>query len=307
MKILVTGGAGFIGSHVVECYIKEGHDVILVDNLSTGKEENIPLKARFYNIDFTSEEFIALIKKEKPELVNHQAGQTLIHVAVERPKLDAKINVLGIINLLKGCIEGNVKKIIFASSAGVYGQASKMPITENTFLKPENPYAITKVVCEYYIKYFCKENDIKYTILRYGNVFGPRDAVASDHVITVFANAFLNDKQPIIHWDGNQTKDFIFVNDVAQANILSLERGANKTFNISSGEPRTINEIYNIISDYLNIAAPPVFGNKRKGDVREAYFNIAKANEQLLWKPKNSFNIDLKRTLDWYKIFFNDN
>ena len=307
MKILVTGGAGFIGSHIVEHYIEAGHEVILIDNLATGKEENIPAGAKFYNIDFTSKQFLELMNEEKPEIVNHQAGQTLIHVAVETPKLDARINVLGIINLLTGCIEANVKKVIFASSAGVYGQAFKMPITEDTSLQPENPYAITKVVCEYYIKYFCKENNIEYTILRYGNVFGPRDTVASDHVIAVFANAFINGKQPIIHWDGNQTKDFIFVEDVALANVLALEKGTNKTFNISSGKPRTINEIYNIISDYLGVKKDPVFGDKRKGDVREAYFTIAKANEQLRWKPNNSFKIDLKRTLDWYKKFVNDN
>jgi len=300
MKILLTGGAGFIGSHIAEAYIEMGHDVIIVDNLITGNRNNIPKGARYFKIDFTSIEFIDLIDQERPNLVNHQAGQTLIHVAVEKPYLDAKINVLGIINLLKGCIKGKVDKIVFASSAGVYGQASKMPITEDTKLMPENPYAITKVVSEHYIRYFCKEHNINYTILRYGNVFGPRDTIASDHVITVFTNAFLNKKIPVIHWDGKQTKDFIFVKDVASANVSAINKGDNNIFNISSGIPRTINEIYKFISDYFKNTLDPMFGDKRKGDVREAYFNITKAKEQLDWRPNNRFISDLENTIDWY-------
>jgi UDP-glucose 4-epimerase len=307
MKILVTGGAGFIGSHIVDKYIIQGHDVVVVDNFSTGFKENLNPKAKCYEADFCSIDFLKIIEQETPDIINHQAGQTLIHVAVKNPVLDAKININGIINLLNGCVENKVKKIIFASSAGVYGQARTMPILEDTPFMPENPYAITKATSEYYIKYFCKEYNIDFTILRYGNVFGPRDTVASDHVITVFTDALLNGTQPVIHWDGEQKKDFVFVEDVASANLCAIDNGNNYVFNIANGIPKTINDIYEKVCQELNIFIKPNYTPKRKGDVKEAYFNIECAIKHLKWMPKINFDIGIKETLDWYKSRYKAN
>lgn len=301
MKILVTGGAGFIGSHVVNAYIDAGHQVIVVDNLATGKMENIDRRAVFNQMDFCSPEFRELVLRERPQIINHHAGQTLIHVSTRDPLFDAEVNVKGMIRLLQTCVEAGVGKVIFASSAGVYGQALRMPITENTPFQPENPYAITKSACEYYLRYFSSETGLRYSILRYGNVFGPRDGVASDHVITIFASVLLADRQATIHWDGEQKKDYVYVKDVAHANLLALSRGDNQVFNVAAGIPRTVNQIYASIAKFLAIKKEPVYGPKRRGDVHEAYFDISYARKELGWQPGTSFDEALGVTIEWFK------
>lgn len=301
MKTIVTGGAGFIGSHVVDEYVSAGHHVIVVDNLVTGKVDNVNSNAIFHEMDFCSQDFRQLVLKTQPDVVNHHAGQTLIHVSTRDPILDAEVNVLGMIGLLQTCVEAGVRKVVFASSAGVYGQAARLPITEETPFSPENPYAITKVACEHYLRYFSKDAGLCYTVLRYGNVFGPRDQVGSDHVITVFASHLLRGVGPVIHWDGSQAKDFVFAKDVAVANRLALDAGDNQAFNVASGVPITVNEIYGHVTDMLGVHVEPAYGPKRRGDVREAYFDVSKSRRVLGWHPHTSFSEALSVTLDWFR------
>ena len=300
-RILVTGGAGFIGSHIVDRLVEMGHAVMVVDNLATGRRENINPVARFYEMDVRDPEFARLIMVERPEVINHHAAQTKVRVSSEQPDYDAQVNVLGLINLLTAAGEANVHKVIFASSGGtVYGTCQRLPITENEPLAPESPYGITKASSEHYLRYFANRG-VRYTALRYANVFGPRDTVSSEHVITVFAKRLLEGSPPIIHWDGEQAKDYLYVDDAVQANVLALDRGDNQAYNIGLGRPVSVNAIYRLLVDMTGIAIGVERGPKRMGDVRLFYLDCSKAARELGWTPRVPFEEGVARTLDWLR------
>jgi UDP-glucose 4-epimerase len=301
MKILVTGGAGFIGSHIVDRYIELGHDVIVVENLATGNQDNVNPAARFFLIDVRSSEFAELIRTEKPEVINHHAAQTLVRVSTEQPVFDADVNVLGIINLLQAATAAGVRKVIFASSGGtVYGTRDVLPITEDTPFSPESPYGISKVSSEFYLRYYAANWGVAYTALRYANIFGPRDTVSSEHVITVFATQMIKGQTPTIHWDGEQAKDYLYVGDVVEANVLALTKGDNEAYNLGAGQAISVNAIFEKIRDILDIDVQPNYGPKRLGDVRLFYLDSAKAQRELGWRPQAPFDQALARTVLWY-------
>jgi UDP-glucose 4-epimerase len=302
MKILVTGGAGFIGYHIVDRYIQQGHDVIVVDNLATGNQDNVNPAARFFPIDVRSSEFAELIRTEKPEVINHHAAQTLVRVSTEQPVFDADVNVLGIINLLQAATAAGVRKVIFASSGGtVYGTRDVLPITEDTPFSPESPYGISKVSSEFYLRYYAANWGVAYTALRYANIFGPRDTVSSEHVITVFATQMIKGQTPTIHWDGEQAKDYLYVGDVVKANVLALTKGDNEAYNLGAGQAISVNAIFEKIRDILDIDVQPNYGPKRLGDVRLFYLDSAKAQRELGWRPQAPFDQALARTVLWYR------
>src|SRR5579864_5677754 len=256
MRIMVTGGAGFIGSHIVDQCIAAGHEVAVVDNLwqeGGGKEQNLNPKAHFFREDITDEATLQSIFDEvRPEVVSHQAAQHSVAISTKNPQLDARVNVLGLLNVLTNCTRVGTRKIIFASSGATYGTPSRLPIDEEVPQRPESPYGITKMVAEHYLRYWQEANGLNYTALRYGNVYGPRqDPNGEAGVIAIFAKRFLT-RQPVrIDWDGEQRKDYVYVKDVARANVIALSRGDHDIFCIGSGKPTSVKEIYKALADLI--------------------------------------------------------
>ncbi len=301
-KILVTGGAGFIASHIVDRLIELGHEVIVVDNLATGYLENVNSAARFYQLDVRDPEFAQLILAERPEVIDHHAAQTMVRISTERPIYDAQVNLLGMINLLTAAAQAGVRKVIFASSGGtVYGTCQHLPITENEPFSPESPYGISKAASEFYLRYFAANRGVHYTALRYANIVGPRDTISSEHVITVFIKRLLQRQAPCIHWDGEQAKDYLYVEDAVRANVLALDKGDDQAYNIGSGRPVSVNAIYRLLVEITGIDIPADHGPKRVGDVRLFYFDCGKAARELGWKPEVSFEECVARTLAWFQ------
>ena len=301
-KILVTGGAGFIASHIVDRLIELGQAVLVVDNLATGYRENVNPDARFYELDVRSPDLARLIEAERPEVIIHHAAQTMVRVSTEQPEYDTQVNVQGIINLLTAAARAGTRKVIFASSGGtIYGNCQSLPITEKEPFAPESPYGISKAASEFYLRYFAANLGVHYTALRYANIFGSRDTISSEHVITVFAKRLLQGLPPIIHWDGEQAKDYLHVDDVVNANILALDHGDDQAYNIGSGQPVSVNAIYRLLVEMTGVHIEAQQGPKRVGDVRLFYFDCSKAERELGWKPQVTFEEGLTRTLTWFR------
>jgi UDP-glucose 4-epimerase len=305
MRIIVTGGAGFIGSHIVDQYISAGHEVAIIDNLweeGGGKENNINPKAKFYHADITNEAELARIFDEVgPEIVSHQAAQQSVAISTKKPQLDARVNVLGLLNVLTNCTRVKTQKIIFASSGATYGTPARLPIDEDVVQRPESPYGITKMVAEHYLRYWNEAHGLRYTALRYGNVYGPRqDPNGEAGVIAIFARRFLS-KQPVrIDWDGEQRKDYVYVEDVARANLQALSRGDNDIFCIGAGNPVSVNEIYKTLAEITGYEPEITRAPKRPGDIYLSYFNYGKAERLLDWRPLVSFPDGVKATIDFF-------
>jgi UDP-glucose 4-epimerase len=306
MRILVTGGAGFIGSHIVDQCVAAGHSVAVVDSLwneGGGKLANLNPQAQFYRADITDEAGLASIFDEvKPEVVSHQAAQHSVAVSTKYPMLDARVNVLGLLNVLSNCTRVGTRKIIFASSGATYGTPARLPIDEEVVQRPESPYGISKMVGEYYLRYWQQANGLTYTALRYGNVYGPRqDPNGEAGVIAIFAKRFLNHEGVRIDWDGEQRKDYVFVEDVARANLLALERGDNDIFCIGTGRPVSVNEIYEELAQLTGYRPEIMRAPRRPGDIYLSYFNCSKAGRLLGWQPSVSFEDGVKATLEYFK------
>lgn len=306
MRILVTGGAGFIGSHIVDQCVAAGHEVAIVDNLweeGGGKQDNINPKARFFREDIVNESALQHIFDEfQPEVVSHQAAQHSVAISTKNPQLDARVNVLGLLNILTNCTRTGVQKIIFASSGATYGTAKDLPVNENTPQHPESPYGITKMVTEYYLRYWHEANGLRYTALRYGNVYGPRqDPNGEAGVISIFAKRFLTHEKIRIDWDGEQRKDYVFVEDVARANVLALTKGDNDIFCIGTGRAVSVNEIYAILAEITHYKPEIQRAPKRPGDIYLTYFDSSKAKQILGWEPSVSFEEGVKATVDFFR------
>ncbi len=302
MKILVTGGAGFIGSNVVDLYIESGHSVVVVDNLIMGNIKNINKKAKFYKVDIRDKEIFNIIKKEKIEVINHHAAQISVPDSVNDPFSDADININGTLNLLNCAIKNKVKRFIFISSGGtVYGEPEKLPAKEDFKIAPENPYGISKVAGENYVKFFCKQYNMKYVILRYSNVYGPRQIPHGEAgVVAIFIKKILNGEQPVIFGKGKCIRDYIYVGDVAEANLICLKRGDNSEFNIGTGKPTSVNELFEIIKKVTGFKKEALQGPFRKGDILANYLDIKKAKEILKWVPKISLIEGIKQTYNYF-------
>ena len=306
MRILVTGGAGFIGSHIVDQCIAAGHAVAVVDNLwdeGGGKKTNLNPQARFYHADITDESSLDHVFDEvQPEVVSHQAAQHSVAISTKNPKLDARVNVLGLLNVLNNCTRVGTRKIVFASSGATYGTPVRLPIDEDVLQRPESPYGITKMVAEYYLRYWQEAHGLTYTALRYGNVYGPRqDPNGEAGVIAIFARRFLNHEPVRIDWDGEQQKDYVYVEDVARANLIALDHGDNDIFCIGTGKGTSVNEIYRTLEEIVGFSPEIVKAPKRPGDVHLAYFNCSKAARILGWKPEVSLQEGIKATVDFFR------
>lgn len=305
MNILVTGGAGFIGSNIVDELIKIGHTVSVVDNLSIENEKNINKYAIFYMCDIRNKEMLDLVFKiEKPEVVIHNAAQIDIQTSIKKPELDANINIIGTINVLECCTKYNVRKIIYPSSAAVYGNPNYLPVDEKHPIRPISFYGISKHTPEHYIKAYCELNNIDYTIFRYANVYGIRqDPKGEGGVVSIFMSKFLNGEAPIIFGDGEQTRDFIYVKDIVKANILALNKADNEILNISTGVKTSVNELFNIMKDIFNSDKTPVYKEMRKGDILHSYLDNNFAMDKLNWNVRYDVGEGLEETIKHYINF----
>jgi len=303
MKILVTGGAGFIGSNVVDALVKDGHEVTVLDNLSTGKEENINPEVKFYNIDLLDMESLELAFREfKPDVVNHHAAQIDVRKSVEDPAFDAETNIIGSINLFELSINAGVRRIIFSSTGGaLYGELEKLPVSEDTPIEPLSPYGVAKYCTENYLNYFKRLYGIERVILRYANVYGPRqDPLGEAGVVAIFTGKILKGEKPVIYGDGTQTRDYVFVEDVVKANVLALE-GKEGIYNIGTGRETSVNELINVFSKVLGREVEPEYAPPRKGEVRRISLAGEKAKRELGFVPKYSLEEGLKKTIEWYR------
>lgn len=304
MKILVTGGAGFIASHIVDSYILEGHQVIVFDDLSTGSKKNINPKAEFHEVDIRSQQAFELIIEKQPEIINHHAAQVDLRESVENPLEDASINILGLLNLMQAAVRSkSVKKIIFASTGGaIYGDADTVPTSEDYPAWPVSPYGVAKLTCEHYLYYYQKTFNIPFVSLRYGNVYGPRQNPHGEAgVVAIFARKMLDGEQAIINGNGKQTRDFVFVADVVEANRLVLQDQFSGIFNIGTGEETDVNTVFFHLSKILAKSSKAKYGPEKKGEQKRSALECSKAKEVFSWEAHISIEEGIQKTAEFFK------
>lgn len=301
MKVLITGGAGFIGSHLVDLLLKENYQPIIVDNFSTGQKKFIPKGVKVYELDLESPTLEEVFKKDRPSFVFHLAAQVDVNDSIKKPLFDARTNILGTINLLDCCQKYRVKKIIYSSSSAVYGECISS-FVESSSISPLSFYGISKYVPELYLQAYSDLYGLEYTILRYANVYGPRQSASGEGgVISIFCKKFLDGEAPCIYGDGEQTRDFVFVKDIAKANVLAMASGTNDTFNISCNESTSINQLFSSLAKLTKSSDRPIYSATRKGDVRHSRLNNEKAKQRLCWVPDYSLETGLAETIAYYR------
>ena len=297
-RILVTGGAGFIASHVADALVAAGHDVAVVDNLSMGKREYVPAGAQFYPYDIKSPETAELIRGWRPQVIVHHAAQMSVQVSVSDPIFDARENILGSLNLLQAAAEAKVEKVIFASTGGaIYGDDAPLPARETDRARPEAPYGIAKLAVEHYLHFYQREHGIIPIALRYANVYGPRqNGMGEAGVVAIFIEKFLVGQQPRINGDGLQTRDFVFVGDIVAANLLALDYSKAGAFNIGTGRETDILTIYLKLQEFLGSPLGPEHGPAKPGEQRRSILDSTLAQSELGWQPRVSLAQGLART-----------
>lgn len=302
MQVLVTGGAGFIGSNIVDALIEKGKQVIIVDNLSTGKKENINQKAKFYQCDLRDENLAEIFKENDISHVIHHAAQIDVQKSIKDPIFDAQNNILAAINLLENCRKYDVEKIIYASTAAVYGDPDYLPVDEKHPIKAVSAYGISKYTPEHYIKMYSKLYGLKYTIFRYANVYGPRqDPKGEGGVISIFVDLMLAQKRPKIFGDGKQTRDFIHVYDIVEANLAALKKADNSLLNISTNTQSSVNELLESLNQILGSKIKAFYEDARPGDIIKSALANQKAKEQLNWSPAYNLKEGLEQTVNFYQ------
>jgi len=303
MKFLVTGGAGFIGSNVVDGLIEAGYEVVVVDNLITGKRENVNPKARFYRVDITSPDLEEVFERERPDYVNHHAAQMNVRKSVDDPMYDARVNVLGSVNLLELCRRYEVKKVIYASTGGaVYGEPLYLPVDEDHPVNPLSPYGVTKHTVEHYLYFYGANYGLRYTILRYPNIYGPRqDPHGEAGVVAIFTEKMLRNERPTIFGDGTQTRDYVYVGDVVTANLLAIDKGDGEIYNVGTGVETSVNELFEFLREAVGVNLEPIYGERRLGEV----YRIAITNDKIYrdfgWKPQTPLKEGLFKTIEYYR------
>ncbi len=305
MRIMVTGGAGFIGSHVTDAYLAAGHEVLVLDALwehGGGRRQNVPPRALFMHMDIRDESITRIFQEFKPEIVSHHAAQASVAIGSRDPIYDAQVNVVGLLNVLENSVRHGVQKIIYASSGAIFGTPDRLPMNETTPRRPESPYGITKMVGEHYLRFFQHERGLDFTSLRYGNVYGPRqDPNGEAGVIAIFIGKFLAKEGVRIDSDGEQTRDYVYVRDVAAANLAALERGGGGMYCIGTNKRTSVNQIYTELCRVSGFEAPIEHAPKRPGDARDAQFDCALAKKELGWSPETDLHEGVGETYGFFK------
>jgi UDP-glucose 4-epimerase len=302
-RILVTGGAGFIGSHIVDAFVAAGHDVVVVDNLHTGHRENVNPKARFYKLDIRDADGLKrLLEEEKPSVISHQAALADVRGSLREPALYAEANVIGTLNLLEAArAAGSVRKLLFASTGGaIYGDPAELPATESCPPHPLDPYGASKLSCEHFIETYRHNYGLDYCILRYGNIYGPRqDPKGEAGVVAIFTGAMLESKPTVINGDGTQARDFTFGPDIARANVLAAGRGSG-IYNLGTGVPTDVNTIFRKLAALTTYAQPEKHGPAKPGEVKTTYLDASRAARDLGWKAEVSLDQGLAETVAYF-------
>jgi UDP-glucose 4-epimerase len=303
MKIAVTGGAGFIASHIADAYLSLGHDVVIIDNLSTGKRENIPANARFIEMDVNDPGIPALFMEEKFDIVNHHAAQMDVRVSVQDPTYDARINILGGINIYESALRSGVKKIIFASSGGtVYGEQEYFPADERHPTKPISPYGIAKLSNEQYLYYYAHVHGLPSVAFRYANIYGPRQNPHGEAgVIAIFAQKLLKGEQPVINGDGLQTRDYVYVGDVVAANILALQPQMIGAYNIGTGIETDVNTLFGHLRDLTQSTCEEQHAPAKQGEQMRSVLSHERIFASFGWTPKMDIVEGLSKTVDSFR------
>ncbi len=303
MKVLVTGGAGFIGSHLVDRLVQEGHEVVVVDNLSTGKRRNLNRSARFFKLDIQSWRLERVFRNERPNLVMHLAAQMDVRKSVEDPIFDAQVNVLGTLNVLQQAIKHGVRKVVFSSSGGaIYGEQEVYPAPESHLTRPLSPYGISKLCGEQYLSYYQRVSGLQTVSLRYANVYGPRqDPDGEAGVVAIFIQKLLNSEQAIINGNGRQTRDFVYVEDVVEANLAVMGQDIQGIYNVGMGEETSINDLLRILITHTNSTSKEIHGPAKFGEQVRSVIDSCKLRQELSWEPRTELSEGLKRTVDFFR------
>lgn len=303
MKILITGGAGFIGSHIQDAYLAAGHEVAVIDDLSHGKRSNLQAQTRFFPCDIRSPEAVRAVSEWAPDVVNHLAAQMEVRKSVEDPMLDADINILGGLRVLKASVDAGCRKFIFSSTGGaIYGEQESFPASEDHPCYPLSPYGVAKLAFERYLHYFHTLTGLSYVALRYANVYGPRqDPHGEAGVVAIFAEKLLAGDQPVINGDGGQTRDYVFVEDVAAANVRALQSVPSGAYNIGTGIETDVNDLFRVLRELTGSKADEVHAPAKPGEQRRSSLSAAKAAKLLGWEPKTSLREGLARTVDFFR------
>lgn len=302
MNILVTGGAGFIASHIVNAYIKEGHRVAVVDDLSFGKQEFVDPKAAFYHMDIRDEKIAEILERENIEVINHHAAQVSVQTSVKDPVADANINIISTLQLIQKAVDFGVKKFIFASTGGaIYGEQEYFPADENHPCKPESPYAISKLSVEHYLRFFEANSDLKPVIFRYSNIFGPRQNPHGEAgVVAIFCSMLVQGKRPVINGDGEQTRDFLYVEDLVPANLIALLPECVGTYNLGTGMESSVNSLTEILIGRSGNNLSAQHGPGKPGEQKRSAIDFKKFASEFGWKPVVPLKEGLIKTFDYF-------
>jgi len=303
MRVLVTGGAGFIGSHITDAYVAAGHEVLVIDNLSSGHAENVPSAARLEQVDIRDPAVVAVIESFRPEVINHHAAQMNVRVSVEDPCLDAEINVLALVRVLETGKSCGVSKFVFASSGGtVYGDPDAIPTDEGQATHPICPYGVSKLAGEHYLHYFRTIFGVPYVAFRYANIFGPRqDPHGEAGVIAIFCQRLLRGDDVTIYGDGRQTRDYVFVGDVVRANLAALGTDYVGAVNIGTGVETDVVTLYERIWTQVGGAGKAVHADAKEGEVRRSCLDARRAHEVLGWQPSTDLDTGLAATVEFFR------
>jgi UDP-glucose 4-epimerase len=303
VKILVTGGAGFIGSHICDHLIAAGHQVSVVDNFQTGKKTNVNSRATLHEIDLRDAGLAKIIQSENPEVICHQAAQASVSVSVREPVYDAEVNIIAAVRLLEAARAAGVRKVIYASSGGAcYGEMANPPVDEDTPVNPMSPYAVSKHTVEHYLFAYRQLHGIEYTALRYANVYGPRqDPLGEAGVIAIFINQMLRGEQPVIFGDGSHERDYVNVADVARANVAALDRADGEILNIGTGVGTTNNQLFDRLKAITGYPGERVHGPPRAGDILRSVIDPRRAGERLGWQPRVNLDVGMRETVAYFR------
>jgi UDP-glucose 4-epimerase len=299
MKIVVTGGAGFIASHIADAYIADGHEVHIFDDFSTGREANLNAKAVFHRVDIAEPDAVKLVTDIKPDVLNHHAAQMDVRHSVADPAFDARVNIIGFVNLLQGCVEAGVKRVIFASSGGaVYGDKEPIPAAEDHATEPMSPYGVSKRTGELYLGYYHLAFGLPYVALRYANVYGPRQSSKGEAgVVAIFIDRLLSGKSPIINGDGLQTRDYVYVGDVVAANLAALRSPFIGAVNIGTGQETDVVTICRSLRAGLGSGIEATHGPAKAGEQRRSCLAVGLAAGVLGWRPVTPLEQGLQKTI----------